>query len=195
MAVADHLSAPSSPYAWDSADSGTPLSSGTPSSARSKYNRSQSHMDVPKQGSEAITLDSAAITLDSAASSSSGSPPMPLVSAHNSGQQRLSPYMVSPAAAPDVQQVPLEPAPEQQASNQGPQMVRRLSRKISNNKLILSSADKMEAKNGDIILPPEATPFAKYHVAFDDLEICFSGKSARMSRGGRRPDLQTIAAH
>ncbi|KAL0042569.1 hypothetical protein WJX79_003940 [Trebouxia sp. C0005] len=47
------------------------------------------------------------------------------------------------------------------------------------------------------LLEVQATPFAQTgRAAFDDLEICFSGKSARMSRGGmRRPDMHTIAAH
>lgn len=195
LAVAEQTSGSSSPYAMDLADSSTPLSSGTPSSARARWNRSQSHMDIPKHGSEAISLETAAVNLDSAAGSSSSGQLMPLVTAHSSGKQRFSPYMLSPAAAPEVQQAPNETAPQQQGASPGAQMSRRMSRKISGNKLILSSADNMEARNGEIMLPPEATPFASNHVPFDDLEICFSGKSARMSRGVRRPDVHTIAAH
>ncbi|KAL0049379.1 hypothetical protein WJX82_000806 [Trebouxia sp. C0006] len=84
------------------------------------------------------------------------------------------------------------------SSAYSPQSARaRMSRKISGNKLILSDDGNMEAKDGEFMLPPEATPFAQTgRAAFDDLEICFSGKSARMSRGGmRRPDMHTIAAH
>ena len=195
LAVAEHMSGSSSPYAMDSADSSTPLSSGTPSSARARWNRSQSHMDIPKHGSAAISLDTAAVNLDSAASSSSSGQLVPLATGHSSGKQTLPPYLLSPAAAPEVQQVPLETTAQQQVASPGAQMLRRMSRKISGNKLILSSADSMEAKNGEIMLPSEATPFATNRVPFDDLEICFSGKSARMSRGARRPDVHTIAAH
>ena len=194
MAVADHMSGSSSGYLLELADSTSPLSatSPLPSSARSRWNRSQSHLDIPRHGSQAITFDTASVNLDCAASSSSGGQ-LPMGS---SDQQMLPPYMMSPAAAPEVQQAPLGSTSQQAGSSQGPRLSRQLSRKISGNKLILSSADNMEAKTGEIMLPPQATPFAKYQGGFDDLEICFSGKSTRMSRGGvRQSDGHTIAAH
>lgn len=196
LAVAESLSGSSSGYPLDLADSSTPLSAGSPSSARTRWSRSQSHMDIPKHGSQAITLDSAAVNTDGAASSSSGGQLKPLWSSHSSDQQFLQPYMLSPAAAPEVQQAPLGSTSQQAASSQAFCLSRQLSRKISGNKLILSSGDNMEAKTGEIMLPPQATPFAKRQGGFDDLEICFSGKSTRMSRGGvRQPDVHTIAAH
>ena len=196
MAVAESLSGSSSGYPLDLADSSTPLSTGSPSSARTRWSRSQSHMDIPKHGSQAITLDSAAVNSDSVASSSSGGQLVPLVSPHSSEQQFLQPYMTSPAAAPEVQQAHLGGNSQQAGSSQGSRLSRQLSRKISGNKLILSSGDNMQAKTGEIMLPPQATPFAKHHGGFDNLEICFSGKSARMSRGGvRQHDAHTIAAH
>lgn len=141
-------------------------------------------MDVPKQGSTAITPDTVA-------SSSSSGQLLPSVHADGHGPT----YLVSPAAAPAVQQAAVQSATAQEGSMQFEN--RRMSRKISGNKLILSDDDNMKAKNGEFMLPPEATPFAQTgRAAFDDLEICFSGKSARMSRGGmRRPDMHTIAAH
>lgn len=196
MAVAESLSGSSSGYPLDLADSCTPLSTGSPSSARTRWSRSQSHMDIPKHGSQAITLDSAAVNSDSAASSSSDDQFVPLASSLNSEQQFLQPYMMSPAARPEVQQAPPGGTSQQAGSSQGSCLSRQLSRKISGNKLILSSGDNMEAKTGEIMLPPQSTPFAKHHGGFDDLEICFSGKSTRMSRGGVcQPDVHTIAAH
>jgi len=191
QAVADHLQDSSTPsFARASEDWSSVYS---PNSSKGRYNRSQSHMDIPKQGSVAIApLDSAA------SSSSSGQLLAPLVRAQSNGSKVLAPYLVSPAAAPAVQQTPVESTlPAQQGSSQVANQIQRLSRKISGNKLILSSADNMEAKNGEFLLPPETAPFARRgRAVFDDLEICFSGKSARMSRGGlRRPDLHTIAAH
>ena len=194
MALAKSLSGSSSGYP---ADTSTPLSTGSPStgspsSARTRWSRSQSHMDIPKHGSQAITLDSAIIDCDSAASSSSGCQLLPTVS----DQQLLQPYMTSPAAAPEVQQAPIGGICQQAGNSQARQLSRQLSRKISGNKLILSSGDNMQAKTGEIMLPPQATPFAKHQGGFDDLEICFSGKSTRMSRGGaRQSDAHTIAAH
>ena len=185
QAVADHLAASPAPiYAHVSGDYSNHSSAYSPQSARARYNRSQSHLDVPKQGSTAITLDTAA-------SSSSSGQPMPFVHAYGSGPT----YLVSPAAAPAVQQSAAQSATAQEGSMQSE--IRRMSRKISGNKLILSDDDNMEAKDGEFMLPPEATPFARTgRAAFDDLEICFSGKSARMSRGSiRRPDMHTIAAH
>ena len=193
LAVAGSLSGSSSGCPLDLPDSDAPLSTGPPSSARTRWSRSQSHMDIPKHGSQAITLDSAAFNSDSAASSSSGGQPVPL---HTLDQQVLQPHITSPAAAPEVQQAPLGGTSQQAGSSQGFHLSRQLSRKISGNKLILSSGDNMQAKTGEILLPPQATPFAKHRGGFDDLEICFSGKSSRMSRGGvRQPDAHTIAAH
>lgn len=192
-AVADSMSGSSSGYAMDLVDSSSPLSVGSPSSARSRWSRSQSHMDIPKHGSQAITFDSAAVNLDSTASSSSAGQQVPLVSSHSSDEQFV---MMSPAAAPAVQQALPGRAGQQAGSRQGFPLSRQLSRKISGNKLILSSGDNMEAKTGEIMLPPQATPFAKHHGGFEDLEICFSGKSTRMLRGGpRQSDGHTIAAH
>lgn len=194
LAVADSLSASSSGCPQEAADSGTPVSTGSPS--RSRWNRSQSHMDIPKSGSQAIILNSGAVDLDSAPGSSSGGQLVPLLSSHGSSQQVLSPFMRSPAAAVEVQQVPVGSTPAQAASGQGSQLLRPLSRKVSGNKLIVSSTDNMEAKAGEIMLPPQTTPFAKAPGGVHDLEICFSGKSARMSRGRiRQPDVHTIAAH
>ena len=186
QALADNLAASSAPmYARVSEDYSNHSSAYSPQSARARYNRSQSHMDIPKQGSTAITPDTVA-------SSSSSGQLMPFAHADGHG----STYLVSPAAAPAVQQA----AAQQSATAQEGSMqfeTRRMSRKISGNKLILSDDGNMEAKDGEFMLPPEATPFAQTgRAAFDDLEICFSGKSARMSRGGmRRPDMHTIAAH
>ena len=183
QAVADHLAA-APMYARFSEDYSNHSSAYSPQSARARYNRSQSHMDVPKQGSTAITPDTVA-------SSSSSGQLLPSVHADGHGPT----YLVSPAAAPAVQQAAVQSATAQEGSMQFEN--RRMSRKISGNKLILSDDDNMKAKNGEFMLPPEATPFAQTgRAAFDDLEICFSGKSARMSRGGmRRPDMHTIAAH
>ena len=185
QAVADHLdAAPASMFAHVSEDYSNHSSAYSPQSARARYNRSQSHMDIPKQGSTAITLNTVA-------SSSSSGQLTPFVHADGHGPM----YLVSPAAAPAVQQAAAQSATAQQGSMQSE--TSRLSRKISGNKLILSDDDSMEAKDGEFMLPPQATPFAQTgRAAFDDLEICFSGKSARMSRGGmRRPDMHTIAAH
>ena len=194
LAVADSLSASSSGYPQEAADSGTPVSTGSPS--RSRWNRSQSHMDIPKFGSQAIASNSGTVMLDSAAGSSSGDQLVPLLSSHSSEKQRPSPFMRSPAAALEVQQAPVGTTPAQSVSDQGPQLLRPLSRKVSGNKLIVSSADTLEAKAGEVMLPPQATPFAKTPGVVDDFEICFSGKSARMSRGRvRQPDVQTIVAH
>jgi len=187
QALADNLAASPAPmYARVSEDYSNHSSAYSPQSARARYNRSQSHMDIPKQGSTAITPDTVA-------SSSSSGQLMPFAHADGHG----STYLVSPAAAPAVQQAA---AAQQSATAQEGSMqseTRRMSRKISGNKLILSDDDNMEAKDGEFMLPPEATPFARTgRAAFDDLEICFSGKSARMSRGSiRRPDMHTIAAH
>ncbi len=186
QAVADNLAASPAPmYARVSEDYSNHSSAYSPQSVRARYNRSQSHMDVPKQGSTAITPDTVA-------SSSSSGQPMPFVHADGHG----STYLVSPAAAPAVQQAAAQSTAAQEGSMQSE--TRRMSRKISGNKLILSDDDNMEAKAGEFMLPPEATPFAQSgRAAFDDLEICFSGKSARMSRKivMRRPDMHTIAAH
>jgi len=187
QALADNLAASPAPmYARVSEDYSNHSSAYSPQSARARYNRSQSHMDIPKQGSTAITPDTVA-------SSSSSGQLMPFAHADGHG----STYLVSPAAAPAVQQAA---AAQQSATAQEGSMqseTRRMSRKISGNKLILSDDGNLEAKDGEFMLPPEATPFAQTgRAAFDDLEICFSGKSARMSRGGmRRPDMHTIAAH
>ena len=186
QALADNLAASPAPmYARVSEDYSNHSSAYSPQSARARYNRSQSHMDIPKQGSTAITPYTVA-------SSSSSGQLIPFVNADGHG----STYLVSPAAAPAVQQA----ATAQSATAQEGSVhseTRRMSRKISGNKLILSDDGNMEAKDGEFMLPPEATPFAQTgRAAFDDLEICFSGKSARMSRGGmRRPDMHTIAAH
>ncbi len=185
QAVADNLAASTAPiYARVSEDYSNHSSAYSPQSARARYNRSQSHMDVPKQGSTAITPDTVA-------SSSSSGQLMPFVHADGHG----STYLVSPAAAPAVQQAAAQSTIAQDGSVHSE--TRRMARKISGNKLILSDDGNMEAKDGEFMLPPEATPFAQTgRAAFDDLEICFSGKSARMSRGGmRRPDMHTIAAH
>ena len=185
QAVADNLAASTAPiYARVSEDYSNHSSAYSPQSARARYNRSQSHMDIPKQGSTAITPDTVA-------SSSSSGQLMPFVHADGHG----STYLVSPAAAPAVQQAAAQSTTAQDGSVHSE--TRRMSRKISGNKLILSDDGNMEAKDGEFMLPPEATPFAQTgRAAFDDLEICFSGKSARMSRGGmRRPDMHTIAAH
>ena len=191
QAVADHLE-DSSPtmYACASEDFSNHSSAYSPQSARSRYNRSQSHLDIPKQGS-------AAITLDTAASSSSTSTLLLAAPAYGNRPQLLSPFLVSPAAAPAVQQTAVPLGIAQQGSSQADNQTRQMSRKISGNKLILSSDDNLEVKEGEILLPPRATPFAHSgRAAFDDLEICFSGKSARMSRGGvRRPASHTISAH
>lgn len=177
QAVADHLEGSSaSNFARASEDFSSHSSAYSPLSARSRYNRSQSHMDLPKQGSAAIALDTAA------SSSSSGG--------------LMSPYsLVSPAAAPAVQQTSVAPTAPQ-GSNQMSSQIQQLSRKISGNKTLLSTSSNMVANNGEILLPAQPAPFAHVGRAFDDLEICFSGKSARMSRNGlRRPGLHTIAAH
>ena len=163
-------------------------------------------MDLPKQGSKAISPHSVALAMESMASSSSSSgTTVPMVTAQGSVSQHLSPFvntpatLVSPAAAPEVQQDTAQPTvvqpPVQQSRNSFGLEGRRLSRKISGNKMILSTGDHMEAKNGEILLPPQAAPFAG-RGGFDNLEICFSGKSARMSRGAvRRSESHTIAAH
>ena len=196
QAVADHLEGSSHPRAIED------ISFHSTQRSTPRYNRSQSHMDLPKQGSAAITPTSAALAMDSMASSSSSGYNVPLVS-RLSGSQFTSPFLashktlVSPAAAPEVQEGSVQrnsaPLPGQQggSSMDG----RQLSRKISGNKLILSTGDNMDCKNGEILLPPQATPFAcAGRGGFENLEICFSGKSARMSRGAvRRSD--TIAAH
>ena len=200
QAVADHLEGSSHPRAIEDISFHSTAISTERSTPR--YNRSQSHMDLPKQGSAAITPTSAALAMDSMASSSSSGFNVPLVS-RTSGCQFTSPFLasnktlVSPAAAPEVQEGAVQrnsaPLPGQQdISSMGG---RQLSRKISGNKLILSTGDNMDCKNGEILLPPQATPFAcAGRGGFENLEICFSGKSARMSRGAvRRSD--TIAAH
>ncbi|KAL3144495.1 hypothetical protein ABBQ32_004234 [Trebouxia sp. C0010 RCD-2024] len=194
LAVADSMSASSSGSPQAAADSSTPVSPGSPS--RLRWNRSQSHMDIPKSGSQAITSNTGAVMSESAAGSSS---PVPLLSSHSTNKQVPSPFLRSPAAAPEVQQAPVNivgTTLAQALSSKGPQLVRPLSRKVSGNKLIVSSDDNMEAKAGEVMLPPQATPFAKPPEGVDDLEICFSGKSARMTRGRvRQPDVQPIVAH
>lgn len=197
LAVADSMSPSSSGSPQEAADFGTPVSTGSPS--RLRWNRSQSHMDIPKSGSQAITSSTGAVMWGSAADSSSAGQLVPLLSSHSNNKQVPSPFMRSPAAAQEVQQAPVdkvETTPAQAVSSQAPEVVRPLSRKVSGNKLIVSSDDSMEAKAGEVMLPPQATPFARPPEGVDDLEICFSGKSARMSRGRvRQPDVQTIVAH
>ena len=192
-AVAHHDGSPSLIPARASEDHSNHSALYSPQSARSRYNRSQSHMDVPRQGSTAINLDSAA-------SSSSSGLAIPLASTYSSGPQAASlPYMISPAAAPAVQQTPVHATgPAQHDDYTGTDnSTRQLSRKISGNKLILCTADNLDVKTGEIMLPPQATPFASAAPGGSDvLEICFSGKSARMSRGNlRSSEPCTIAAH
>ncbi|BDA45486.1 hypothetical protein COCOBI_07-2730 [Coccomyxa sp. Obi] len=78
-----------------------------------------------------------------------------------------------------------EDTPESSSPNHAGRERRRISRKISSSKLVVST-DPLEAKPGEIMLCPEVAEFAPGALA--DLgghytgEIQFSGKSARMAR-------------
>lgn len=191
QAVADHAAASGSPPALDCPTShshGSNQSGSTPH----PYPRSQSHMDLPRQGSEAILPSSVPSTLEQIG-------PVPLV--HCQSRPMQSPYAApaSPAAALAVQQasVPLvqqhaASLPTSSSSNASP---RCLSRKISGNRMFVSRGQEMHAEH--VMLPPETAEFAQATPACtNDLEVCFSGKSARAFRSmGRPADLQPVTAH
>lgn len=201
QAVADHLADSTHPKtAGDWSFSSLAIS---PQKSTPRFNRSQSHMDVPRQGSTAVAAEVVPLAMDSMASSSSSGGIMPAFSRHSISSQHVSPVvssqkaLMSPAAAPTVQQNAPQPTPIHSPAQQGKALSegRQLSRKISGNKLILSTGQHMEAKNGEILLAPQAAPYAG-RGGFESLEICFSGKSARMSRGAlRHQDSHTVAAH
>lgn len=199
QAVADHAASSGCPPAFNNLTTssyGSSNSSGTPGA---RYPRSQSHMDLPRHGSEAIE--------PSSMPSTSGQHELaPLVRAQSRNLQTpfAAAQLPSPAAAPAVQQAQVQqpPSPFQTASlpattNTGNTMSRRLSRKISNHRMIVSQSRDMQAQDGEFMLPPETAAFAHAGPAStDDLEVCFSGKSARAFRSMVRPtDLTPVTAH
>lgn len=146
-------------------------------------------MDLPRQGSEAIVPSSIPTSFET-------DEPMPLVQSHSRPLQ--SPFAapsMSPAAAPAVQQAPINQQHDASASSST--LSRRLSRKISNNKMYMSRGQDMHAEQGEVMLPPETATFAQAAPACtDDFEVCFSGKSARAFRSMVRPtDLRPVSAH
>lgn len=188
QAVADHAAASGSPPTFDyltSSSHGSNVSSSSPH----RYARSQSHMDLPRQGSEAIVPSSIPTSFEP-------NEPMPLVQSHSRPLQ--SPFAApirSPAAAPAVQQAPINQQHDASASSST--LSRHLSRKISNNKMYMSRGQDMHAEQGEVMLPPETAAFAQAAPACtDDFEVCFSGKSARAFRSMVRPtDLRPVSAH
>ena len=164
-----------------------------------RYTRSQSHLDIPRQGSEAITPTSIPTT-------SGQQHPMPLARGNSRGPPLASPF-ASPYAAPAVQQAapvaqpaPVSPSGQTQAApataSSTSTLSRRLSHKISGNKMI-SQSQGLPARDGEFVLPPETAQFARAAPSgSDELEVCFSGKSARAFRSMARPaNLQPVPAH
>lgn len=151
-------------------------------------------MDLPRQGSQAITPSDVPST-------SGQDEAMPLVSTQSTHIQSpfAAPYLASPAAAPAVQQAPIsltqQKATARPASSNS--LSRRLSRKISGNKMIVSHSQSMRLQDGEVMLLPETAEFAQAGPAStDDLEVCFSGKSARAFRSMVRPaELRPVTAH
>ena len=195
QAVADHAASYGCPPSFDYLTNSSYGSSSSSSTPRPRYPRSQSHMDLPRQGSEAI--------IPSQMPSTSGQDEaMPLVS--NQSRHIQSPFaapcLTSPAAAPAVQQAPMSPSQQQATARPASSnctLSRRLSRKISGNKMIVSQNESMRLQDGEVMLLPETAQFAQAGPAStDDLEVCFSGKSARAFRSMVRPaEMRPVTAH
>lgn len=195
QAVADHsVHSPPADYLTSSSYG----SSNSSHTTNVRYPRSQSHLDIPRQGSEAITPTSVPST-------SGRQEPVPLARANSRGLPLASPF-ASPYAAPAVQQAapaqqaPISPSGQVRAApataSSTSTLSRRLSRKISGNKMI-SQSQGLPARDGEFVLPPETAQFARAAPSSsDELEVCFSGKSARAFRSMARPaNLQPVTAH
>ena len=194
QAVADHAAACACPPSLDYFNNSSYGSSNSSSTPRPRYPRSQSHMDLPRQGSQAITPSDVPST-------SGQDEAMPLVSTQSTHIQSpfAAPYLASPAAAPAVQQGPVSLTQQQATARPASSnsLSRRLSRKISGNKMIVSHSQSMRLQDGEVMLLPETAEFAQAGPAStDDLEVCFSGKSARAFRSMVRPaELRPVTAH